>query len=422
MPDPFLQRALRLHRQGMLAYAVKLEVIPYLLGMRYAFLRDPLSRQPELKISLHCPEYRQPPDDKKEMELVERIFSSYRAMKRDQRHAPDVYLPSSLWNDKLSSGYSSLFQGLQGNDLSPVHFFLANFGAWNRDLGIENTAFLRRNMRSWITRAYLENVVFYQQLRRWRWFYNNRKPTENLSYPEFGNQSGAYIGGHFVGVGSFFNEIYGSILRGLIEGEDRPVVADLGAGYGKLAYFTLREVDRFCFLDFDLPETLCLCAYYLMKTWPGKKALLYGEDDYSQKALDEYDLIFLPNYEMGKAGEDTIDLFMNMNSLGEMDRDAVNNYVHQIARSTRYFFHMNHDNYPPQLSGDTKAMLGYEYPVPRDIFRLLFRYLDAGHLLYHGYVDYKSDIFLYLYERKMGKSGRYRRTGPADEIPEPGRK
>jgi len=406
MPDSFIKRVSRLHRQGMLAYAIKLEMIPYLIGIRYLFFPDPFGRQPGLEITLHCPDYTRPPDDRNEMELVERIFSSYKAMKRDQKRAQDRYLPSSMWSDKLSSGYSSLMKGLQSDDPSQFHFFLANFGAWKEDLGIENTSFLRKNMRSWPTRAYLKHVVFYQQLRRWHWFYNQRKPTESLSYPEFGNQAGAYLGENFIGVGSFFNEIYGSILHGLIEDRERPVVADLGAGYGKLAYFTLRTAKRFCFIDFDLPETLCLCAYYLMKAWPDKRALLYGEEEYSPGAHEKYDLIFMPNYEIEKAGQDTIDLFMNITSLGEMDRSAVINYIHHITRSTHYFFHMNHDNYPSHFSRDIQGMLGYEYPVPRDRFKLLFRYLDAGHLLYHGFIDFKTDIFLYLYEKQEERNSK----------------
>ena len=82
-----------------------------------------------------------------------------------------------------------------------------------------------------------------------------------LSYPRFGNQVGAIVDEQFVGTGSFFNEIYGSILSGLIANKDRPVVADLGGGYGKLAYFTLRDLPQFSFIDFDLPEVFCLATY-----------------------------------------------------------------------------------------------------------------------------------------------------------------
>jgi hypothetical protein len=251
-----------------------------------------------------------------------------------------------------------------------------------------------------LRRQYLKNVIFYQQLKIWNWFYNNRKSISSLTYPTHGNQSGAYIDKTFVGVGSFSTEIYGSILSGLIGDIERPVIADLGAGYGNLAYFTLRDMKNSCFIDFDLPETLCLAAYYLMKSWPNKQTLLYGEGEYSVEAHDLYDLIFMPSYEIRKVGQDSLDLFINKCSLGEMTKEAVINYIDCITKATKYFFHMNHDIYPNIYSDNNRVLLGYEYPVPMDKFKLLFRYPDVGHMLYQGGIDYSMDIFLYLYERK----------------------
>ncbi|MBT6231671.1 MAG: putative sugar O-methyltransferase [Candidatus Scalindua sp.] len=334
------------------------------------------------------------------MEIVERIFKSFRKMKEDQRNVSDVYLPSSLWQKQLDNSFSYLTEGLKKNDVSKFHFFLSNFGTWKKYHGVESTTLIRSNMRSSIRRQYLKNVIFYQQLKIWKWYYNNRKQIYSLTYPTHGNQSGAYIDKIFVGVGSFFNEIYGSILSGLLDDIKRPVVADLGAGYGKLAYFTLRDMKNSCFIDFDLPETLCLAAYYLMKSWPHKQTLLYGEGEYSTKAHDQYDLIFMPSYEICKVGQNTVDLFMNKNSLGEMTSEATTNYVDFITKSTMYFFHMNHDNYPNYYSGNNRGLLGHEYPVPMDKFKLLFRSVDIGHILHKGRVNYSIDIFLYLYERK----------------------
>ena len=246
----------------------------------------------------------------------------------------------------------------------------------------------------------MKNEIFYKNFKNWQWIYNSRKPVSSLTYPTHGNQSGAYIDKTFVGVGSFGNEIYGSLLSGLLDDVDRPVVADLGAGYGKLAFFTLRDMSDSCFIDFDLPETLCLAAYYLMKSWPNKKTLLYGEEEYSEKSHSEYEMIFMPSYEIENIGQNSIDLFMNKNSLGEMTRKAAINYVHHIANSTRYFFHMNHDIFPNVFSDSSPGLLGYEYPVPKDKFKLLFRYPDVGHMISQGKVDYYMDIFLYLYERR----------------------
>ncbi len=381
--------------QGRLISAFNSHAKPFLYGLKYV-MHDPASKL----ITLYCPDYIEPTKDNDEKKIVERIFQSFRKMKEDQKGVSDIYRPSSLWQEQLDDSYSYLSEGLKKNDINKFHFFLYNFGTWKKYHGVESTTLIRDNMKSPLRRQYLKNVMFYQQLKNWKWFYNNRKSISSLTYPAHGNQLGAYIDKTFVGLGSFFNEIYGSILSELLDDIDRPVVADLGAGYGKLAYFTLRDKNDSCFIDFDLPETLCLAAYYLMKSWPNKQTLLYGEGQYSTEAQDQYDLIFMPSYEIWKVGQDSIDLFMNKNSLGEMTKEAATNYIYYITKATKYFFHMNHDIYPNIYSDNNRGLLGHEYPVPKDKFKLLFRYPDVGHMLSQGGIDYSMDIFLYLYERR----------------------
>ncbi len=389
------KKILNAYHQRRLFKAVYMRIRPYLRGLRY-ILYNPASRL----ISLHVPDYVKSNNDKRELEIIERIFCSYKKMKEDQKNVSKCYTPSSLWQAQLVEAYSYLISSLKENDINKFHFFLSNFGTWKKYHGVESTTLLRNNANSFIRSRYLKNDIFFNQLKIWKWFYNNRKHISNLNYPIFGNQSGAFIDGVFVGVGSFFNEIYGSILSELINNNEHPVIAELGAGYGKLAYFTVRNIDNFTYIDFDLPETLSLAAYYLMKVYPDKKVLLYGEKDYSPNLHKKYNLIFMPSYEIYKIGSSTVDLFINKNGLGEMTRNAVNNYIAHIAEATRYFFHMNHDIYPNVYSNNDRGLLGYEYPIPKDKFNLLFRYPDMGHIFYRGFLDLHSDIFIYLYERK----------------------
>ena len=390
----FFKNVLKAYQQGRLLSRFNSRAKPFLYGLKHT-IYDPASKL----IVLHCPDYVEPSKSNNEKEIVNRIFESFRKMKEDQKEVSNVYLPSSKWQQHLDNDYTNLSVGLKTNDLNKFHFFLSNFGTWKTYHGVESTTRIRNNMKSLIRRRYMKNIIFYQQLKIWEWFYDNRKPISCLTYPNHGNQSGAYIDNEFVGVGSFFNEIYGSILSDLLNDKERPVLADLGGGYGKFAYFILRDINKSCFIDFDLPETLCLAAYYLMKSWPNKKVLLYGEKEYSNNTHDQYDMIFMPSYEICKMTQNSVDLFVNKNSLGEMTKEAVVNYVDHITKSTKYFFHMNHDIYPRVYTDNSRGLLGYEYPVPMEKFKLIFRYPDVGHMLYRGSIDYKEDIFFYLYER-----------------------
>mgnify|MGYP001600299832 CR=1 FL=1 len=42
------------------------------------------------RITLHCPEYAEPPKDKNEIELVKRIFQAFKKMKEDQVNVSKV--------------------------------------------------------------------------------------------------------------------------------------------------------------------------------------------------------------------------------------------------------------------------------------------------------------------------------------------
>jgi len=382
------------YQRGDWRLAIARRLSPYGYGLRYLLRRSP-------SIRLHLPPYQQP--DVEDRALVGRIMDAYRRAKEAEAGQPAVYRPASIWREQLGLAYSAITEGARDNDLDKFHHFLANFGSWKVYHGVENTTLLQKYAGNPITRRYLEHVVFRQRLDRWARFNNGRKPTSALSYPMHGNQSGAYIDGQFVGAGSFFVEIYGSILSGILSDYDRPVVAELGGGYGKFAYFICRNRPVCTYIDFDLPETLCLATYYFMKVYPEKRFLLYGEAPYASSRHDEYDAIFMPQFEIEKLEPKSVDLFVNKNSLGEMDREAVDRYLGFACNASRYIFHLNHERYPNIYEDGARGYLGFEYPIPEKQFKLLFRYPDLDYLG-DAFRAESMDIFLYLYERRVDSS------------------
>ncbi len=382
------------YAQGRLGTAVYSRVRPFLKGMKYVFYNPAASR-----VKLHCPSYCIP--DKSEEKLVERIFAAFKKMKKDQVSAARLYQPSSLWEAQLNKSYSYLLSGLEKNDIGKFHFFLANFGVWKEYTGVEEGSLMQKYVLSGslITRRYLQNEIFHNLFKLWEYCSIN-KEVGCLERPNYGNLSGAYIDGVLVTVDSFFGEIYGSLLSGLLEPVQRPVIGEIGGGCARLAYYTIRHRESFAYVDFDLPEVLCLAAYYLMKAFPGKKTLLYGEEEYSPSAHLKYDLIFMPSYEIRKLSACCIDLFINETSLGEMTQEAAENYLQYISKSTKYFFHLNRDRSRNIYGDKTHGLLAHEYPISRDKFILLYRHPDLKHLLFYGgKVDLKNDIFVYMYER-----------------------
>lgn len=350
---------------------------------RLRYLRPHVS---DRRFSIHAPGLVEP--DPADAALVERIADAYRRMKEDEPSASPLYRPSPQWQAVIDDAFASLA------DRPDV--FLANFGAWPQETGIESTGLIATRARTEAGRRYLKREVFAPLLAAWEEYWTDSRPTAKLGYPRHGNQIGAFLDDDtFVGTGSFFNDIYGSMLAGIVADVGRPVVADLGGGYGKLAWFTLRDRERFAFVDFDLPEVLCTASYFLMKSFPERRALLYGEEPFG---LDEHDLVFMPPWVLPELEPRSVDLFVNKNSLGEMTADAARNYVRLIADATHYFFHLNHERFRNDFGGGERSLLASEYEVPETLKPLL-RLPEIGHGLVPASVGGGSDIYLYLYER-----------------------
>ena len=68
-------------------------------------------------------------------------------------------------------------------------------------------------------------------------------------------------------------------------------IIELGGGYGKLAYYLLKNISNYTYIDLDIPETLTLASFFLSKSFPNKKNLFYGESNFNNNTLNEFDLI-----------------------------------------------------------------------------------------------------------------------------------
>ena len=150
------------YREGRLIPVLKSGINLYLKSLKY-IAYDPASNN----VVLHSPDYTEPSKDKSEMEVVKRIFQSFRKMKEDQQKVSDLYLPSSLWQQQIDDSYSYFTDALQSNDLDKFHFFLSNFGSWKQFHGVESNMLIRDNMKTLIGRRYLKNEIFYKNFKKW---------------------------------------------------------------------------------------------------------------------------------------------------------------------------------------------------------------------------------------------------------------
>ena len=337
--------------------------------------------------------------DNKDLPLVEKIFESYKIMKSEQKNAPEKYKPSSLWQNHIDKDYYFLRESYKNNNIQNFLFFLQNFGNWDKYLGIENQHLIKKFSKNIFLKKYLLQETFNGQLKLWKYFNNGSEDFHNLDMPKFGNQNGAYINNNFVVIGSFFNEIYSKIIKKYLDNGKHNTIVDLGGGYGKLGYYILKNINKTTFIDFDIPETLTLASYYLSKAFPEKKIFFYGHQKFDEKLVKEYDLFFLPSWEIEKLKDDTVELTINKNSLGEMEPDTAFNYINQINRISKYFMSINHETYRNKFDNNKYSLINSEYNKENN-FKELLRYPDIGHLTYeNNKINLDSDIFFYLFKK-----------------------
>ena len=130
-----------------------------------------------------------------------------------------------------------------------------------------------------------------------------------------------------------------------------------------------------------------------------KRKIFYGEGEFNKDIQNNFDLIFLPPWEIEKLEENSINLAINKNSLGEMDPETAHNYLKHIHRTSKYFFSMNHEYFRNHFDDGNKSLVNKEYNLDGK-FKELIRYPDLGHLIYErNRIDFDSNIFFYIYEK-----------------------
>jgi putative sugar O-methyltransferase len=345
----------------------------------------------DLEVKIFCPEYIK--SDPSEKKLIERILAAYKHAKQIQEKAPTVFLPSLLWQNQLEISYKSLMTF----NIEEFHHFLTNFGAWQHYTGIEHCLHDIQKS-SYSTRNFEHSMA--SSISWWLLHHSKGRDISVLTQPRFGNIAGTLINGTFVSLGAAFNDMRAENIASIaqISNEQCPIIAEVGGGYGKLTYAISKCLKNFKYIDFDLPETLCCATYYLMKCFPNKKFLLFGEGELSQDTISNYDFILMPSFCIESLPTDSVDVFINLNSLGEMSPETTTKFVSEITRTSKYFWHMNHEFIRNDFTPTSSSLINCEYGLPNDQFRQVVRYQDIGHAIYKGNFDLNSDIYCYVYK------------------------
>jgi putative sugar O-methyltransferase len=152
--------------------------------------------------------------------------------------------------------------------------------------------------------------------------------------PELGG-FGHLINGQLVNIDTlkFYESLIALDRAGFITGlrnqNTKPIVVEIGGGWGGFAYQFKKICSRSTYIIVDLPQTLIFSGVYLKTLFPELNVFVSGDNGHVTPpgSIDEYDFILMPHYAVDDFQPSRIDLGINMVSFQEMTTQQVFGYA-----------------------------------------------------------------------------------------------
>lgn len=232
-------------------------------------------------------------------------------------------------------GLRDVIQALQTHDLEALQKMYRNFFRDACSTGLIPLLYgMHRNRNtSQMRQVHLQHYLGYalHGIDYWKEQTAARYRLTTLVGPDTGNPFGAVIDGSFIRTGAPYQH-YCAIRVAEVLGDESGVVAEIGGGYGGMAFYLLRDVPRVQYIDFDVPESLALTAYYLMKSLPQKTFLLYGEDTQEK---GHPDVTLMPLQEIEKLSPRSVDVTFSSHAISDLAPEDMKATLETVAHVTR---------------------------------------------------------------------------------------
>ncbi len=140
---------------------------------------------------------------------------------------------------------------------------------------------------------------------------------------------------------------------------------DLGSSYGIFPGLMKKEYPESRWILVDFPEQLLMAYYYLSHYHPGARIAgtqeLHALPMITAESLRNYDFVLIPVSMYSRLSADSVDLYTNFASLGEMRREWFNGYLESpVYKTARYFFTANRYESAPTYDTDVTVL---DYPI-----------------------------------------------------------
>jgi len=333
--------------------------------------------------------------------IFDRIINAYQLAKTDQAKAASHFAVRGLWAEWIEVNYSSLIEGINRRDYAQLNSLLSNFAREQFAMGTGSSYDdFAQYKTSLLGRFYIKSV--------WCEYRDKLLDIDadlsQISHPPIGNPAGISVNGQVMPSETLRHAYNAHSIAGLLQNVSQPTIMEIGGGFGGQAYQTVSRMRQIGnpagkYLDFDIPEVLFVCGYFLLKAFPEARIRLYGEGAVSARETEEFDIGLFPHFMMDGVQDLSVDLVFNSHSFSEMDGDTSGHYLSIVNRvCRRYFLHINHDirltfKYPD--GSTSRNNLGSEMLPDERYFKRIYK----RPRVYGKPEDKPFKSFAYLYER-----------------------
>jgi hypothetical protein len=282
-----------------------------------------------------------PFDFSHETALLQRIRTAYRKAVEDQPFQSVVYYPAGLWPQARTDSFQPVIQALQSGDLETLRYAYRNFYRDSCSTGLVDLphgmaqAFTGASIDDLHRRFYLGDAL--HRIDYWTAQVGEGFQLADLAGPGIGNPFGVVIDETLIPAGAPYQHYCAQRILEQLSSR-AAVVAEIGGGYGGMAYYLLRNRLQLTYLDFDVPERLALATYYLMSACPSLTFLLYGEEELTAEVIRRADILLMPLFELPRLPSNSIDVSFSSHVFTDLSNKSLIEYLSVLSWSTKNCF------------------------------------------------------------------------------------
>ncbi|SFV66889.1 hypothetical protein MNB_SV-12-1260 [hydrothermal vent metagenome] len=308
--------------------------------------------------------------DKEIFKTIERSYSLA------NEHDPDRFDRAKWWEEMSSAFKKELFE----NDKINQEYLINFRGIKELPANIVKDQFLIVNREFGYYISYLKAIDLVLEYHRHAKIVK-KEILFSLSESYAGNNLAVHYRGIRLSLRLLFHSIMVDNILNNTSFNKRPVIWEIGAGYGGLGRILKSYIPNSCHILLDLPETLTYCSYFIAYNFPNKKVAYLSDIidklDKFDTLIEKYDFILIPPWVSKYIPNSSVDLVIDTYSMSEMSKIYAEYYLEHIDRTLNidgYFYSIN-----KRFKRESDKHPFYEWKFRSKFTTLLYEYSKYIH-------------------------------------------